>query len=139
MMKKLITLFAGISFVMSTSVFATVATQQEPVSKQQLQKAAQGCQKPLGFFPTPSKLICLLTAIGKTEKDIKPKAMAVIFSTCQGHLLQPQQAGTAPKKYATLAACLKDPAALESINKELAAQGFSPVTVVNPSVLSVQQ
>lgn len=146
-MKKLIILLTSLSILISSSVFAESSAnqttvqvqQQQPISKQQLQKAALGCQKPIGFFPTPSKLVCLLTAIGQSEKDIKPKAMAIIFSSCQGRLLQPQPAGSTAKKYPTLGACLQDPAAIEVINRELAAQGFNPISVVNPSVLSSKQ
>lgn len=122
--------------VTSTTAPTTTTTQQTTVvDPQRLQMAKVGCQKPIGFFPTPSKLMCLLVAMGKTEKDIKPKAMAVVFSGCQGRLTQPQPAGVTPKRYPTLGACLSDPMAVEAINKELAAQGFNPVTIVNPNVL----
>lgn len=139
-MKNLTMMFTALCLIVSSNIFAatttTITTQPKTVDQQTIQMAKKGCQKPLGFFPTPSKLTCLLTAIGKSEKDIKPKAMAIIFSACQGHLLQPQPNGTKPKKYATLAACLNDPIAIEAINKELGASGFSPIAVANPSVIS---
>jgi hypothetical protein len=102
------------------------------------QMARTGCQKSLGFFPTPSKIMCVLGAIGKSENQVKPKELAVVFTVCQGHVV-PQQVGanTGVKKYATMGACLSDPNAVATINKELTAQGFSTIKVVNPGVLSV--
>lgn len=126
------TIFAAATTSMQT------ANQQPVVSQQQIAAAKQGCQKKIGFFPTPAKLTCMLTAIGKTEQDIKPKAMAIIFSACQGRTMTPPAANTTVKKYPTLGACLSDPSAVETINKELLSQGFNPIVIANPAVLSAQ-
>ncbi|MBA2654087.1 MAG: hypothetical protein H0U71_03345 [Gammaproteobacteria bacterium] len=101
-----------------------------------LQMAKVGCQKPLGFFPTPSKIMCMLTALGISEQTTKPKAFALMFNVCQGRTLQPLPSNYVPKKYPTLNACLSDPSAIGLINKELQSQGFPAVKVVNPGVLS---
>jgi hypothetical protein len=131
-MKTLIFVIGLAISAVTSSVFSQ--TQPQP----QEQQAREGCSKPLGFFPTPSKLMCLLVAIGVSEKDIKPKALALIFNVCQGHSLQPQPAGVTLKSYSTLGACLNDPAAITLINKELTAQGFLKIKVVNPAILGVK-
>lgn len=131
-------LMASCSTIFAAATTSQPMNQQPVVSQQQIQAAKQGCQKKLGFFPTPAKLTCMLTAIGKTEQDIKPKAMAIIFSACQGRTMQPQAANATVKKYPTLGACLSDSAAVETINKELSTQGFNPVVIANPTVLSTQ-
>jgi hypothetical protein len=123
----------------TSSAYSQARPQLQEQQQQQLQTAQEGCQKPLGYFPTPSKLICLLSAIGVSEKDIKPKALALIFNTCRGHSLQPQPAGVTLKSYSTLGTCLSDPVAIASINKELTAQGFLKIKVMNPAVLGATQ
>lgn len=105
-------------------------------ANQILQLAQKGCQKPIGFFPTPAKLTCLMTALGITDKDAKPKALAMIFNVCHGRTLAAPPAGVTPKSYATLGDCLNDPAAIALINTELKAQGFPEIKVVNTSVLA---
>ncbi len=132
-MKKLYTFILPIFLTVTCSVFA-----QEQASQQQydLQLANKGCQKPLGFLPTPAKVMCLLTAFGKSEKEVKPKALAIVFTVCRGYTVQQLPAGTTAKKYANLGTCLKDPTAITLINNELKAKGFPPVKVINTGVLS---
>jgi hypothetical protein len=117
-------------------------TQQQPTQQQaspqqqrEIQMAQQGCQKPIGFFPTPSKIMCVLTALGKNQNEVKAKALAIVFTVCQGHVVQ-AQSNVKLKKYGTLGACLTDPAAVTQINSALTSHGFQEVKVVNPSVLT---
>lgn len=132
-MKKLSLVIAlGISMIISGAFAQTIQTEDQ----KRLEMAKEGCQKPIGFFPTPSKLMCALSALGISEKEAKPKALALVFGVCQGRVSQPV-AGVTPKAYPTLGACLKDPQAVTLINKELTAKGFPEVKVVNPSILNV--
>jgi hypothetical protein len=142
-MKKFSLIVLGLLF--STQLFAqaqTTQTQQTtqtkvtPQDQARLQAAKNGCQKPLGFFPTPSKILCVLTAAGLSEQSTKAKEIALIFTVCKGYSLQSASTEQKAVKYNTLGACLKDPSALQRLNKELTAQGFQPVTIVNPTVLS---
>lgn len=140
-MKKFpIILILGL-FTVSGGAFSEQVTKQPTQQATQqdlnrLQMAREGCQKPIGYFPTPSKLMCLLTALGVSEKEVKAKALALMFNVCHGRTLQPQPAGFIPKKYDNLGNCLKDPDAITLINKELTAQGFPSVKVTNPGVLT---
>lgn len=129
---RLVILFGLILTI--TSIFSQPQPQQlSPEQQHMLALAREGCQKPLGYFPTPSKLMCVLTAVGKSQKEVKAKSLAIIFSVCRG---QGFQTNVTYKKYDTLANCLKDPAAITLINKELTAEGFPAVKIVNPSILS---
>lgn len=127
-------LIIGLCFLVITGNQLALAQPSEEAKK--LQLAREGCQKPLGLFPSPSKLMCLLEAFGISEKEIKPKTLALVFTVCEGRTLQSQPAGTPPKKYNNLSACLSDPAAIALINKELISQGFPVVKIVNSAILS---
>jgi|LakMenEpi03Aug12_release.lakeMendotaPanAssembly.Ray.scaffolds.fasta_scaffold756167_1 hypothetical protein len=133
-MRKFNLLLVLSCLVVSSSIFS----QPVPPQKAQgnIELAREGCQKPLGFFPTPAKLQCMLTAFGLSQSDTKPKTMAIIFNVCEGRSLQPPSANNKMKKYPTLAACLQDPAGISNINKELASEGFPAVKIVHPEVLS---
>jgi hypothetical protein len=109
--------------------------QASPQQQREIQMAQQGCQKPIGFFPTPSKIMCVLSALGKNQNEVKAKALAIVFTVCQGHVVQ-TQSNVKLKKYGTLGACLTDPAAVTQINSALTSHGFPEVKVVNPSVLT---
>lgn len=137
-MKKL-SLIISLGFLtISTVSFAQTSTQSQTpsIEQQKLQMAKDGCGKPIGFLPTPSKLACMLVALGVSEQEVKPKALAIIFAVCHGQLLKAAAPGVTPKSYSTLGECLNDPAAITLINKELTAQGFSEIKIVNPSILT---
>lgn len=133
-MRKIIVLALMSIFIVPGSALSQNMTAQR--SNQQIQSAVHGCQKPIGFLPTPSKLMCMLTALGINDEEAKSKALAIIYSVCHGRTLQPLPAGTTAKAYSTLGACLSDPNAIAIINNELTAANFKPVKVVNPNVLN---
>lgn len=152
---KIINIFMCASLIASSSIFAQTGTTTQPqttqpqttqpqtvkpqtISKQNLLVAQKGCQKPIGFFPTPAKLMCLMGALGISQQDAKPKALALIFNVCHGRVSQAQPAGTQAKSYGTLGECLSDPAAITIINTELKSQGLPEVNVVNKDVLTTQ-
>lgn len=126
--------YAAILLISCTALGENTTTTQPQISKQNYQMAQKGCQKPIGYFPTPSKLMCLLTALGLSDKEAKPKALALIFNVCHGRVLQPPP-GLKPKAYQTLGACLSDPNEVILINSQLKAQGLPEIKVVNTDVL----
>lgn len=125
-------LFAATTPATTTTPPATTTPQ---IDAQTLSVAQSGCQKPIGYIPTPAKLICLLTALGVPQENAKAKQMAIIYGVCQGRTLSQQPAGTTLKSYPTLGACLGDPAAITIINSELKTNGYEQVKVVNTQVL----
>lgn len=131
-MKKIIIIAFSVLIAVTMSSFAI--EKQTQLYNQDV--ARKGCNKPLGFFPTPAKLTCMLSAIGKTEKEVQPRVLAIIFTTCHGETLQPLPAGVTAKKYPTLGACLKDPAAIAIINNELKAKNFPLLKIMNTDILS---
>ena len=76
----------------------------------------------------------MLSALGLTQQEIKPKALAIIFTICQGRHPVAQAAG-APKKFANLGSCLSDGNTVKLINDELQKQGFPQISVKHPEVL----
>lgn len=133
-----VSLFLGLGILAATlgiQAQTTIGTTSvQNVSQDDLMQAREGCQKSLGFFPTPAKLKCVLTALG-LPADTKPKALALIFNVCHGRILKADTSGIAVKSHPTLASCLSDPQTVDLLNKELQAHGFSPVKVSNPSIL----
>jgi hypothetical protein len=133
---KLLHIFIGLTaLTFASGIFAQTSATQE---QQKLKMAQEGCNKALGFFPTPSKLVCVLTAIGKNQHEIQPKAVAVIFSVCQGRVPSAEP-GVKSKVYKTLGECLSDDNAVKLINAELdkQPQKFPPIKIVHPQVLKV--
>lgn len=131
-MKKIIIILG--SLLITSTLFAQQQSYQQ--TDNNLQEAREGCQKPIGYFPTPAKLRCLLTAFGLPHDEAKPKALAMVFQVCHGRTLNPPPAGVTLKKYQNLASCLNDPTAIKTMNNELTTAGLSPVKVVNPAVLT---
>lgn len=134
-MKKLLGIICSSIITATCAISAQAQFQTSTPDQQRLQMAKEGCQKPIGFFPTPSKLMCILTATGTSEKEVKPKALALVFNVCQGHLTQ-TSAGVTPKAYSSLGACLSDPTAVALINKELTTHKFPEIKIVNSSVFT---
>lgn len=129
-MKIIASITIAMCLTASSSILAEQTSTQYPIHE-----ARAGCLKPIGYLPTPSKLMCMLTAFGKAQSDVKPKALAIVYSVCKGRPLQPQPANYTPKIHPTLGACLKDPSTVNLINKELTASGFREIHIVNSSVL----
>jgi hypothetical protein len=132
-MKKLNFILSLGLIAFSSAIFAE--TQASSQKDQLLQLSQKGCLKPIGFFPTPAKIMCIMNTFGISQKEFKSKALALVFNVCKGRVLVTPPAGITLKPYDTLGNCLSDPTAVMLINRELKAQGFPEVKVVNPDIL----
>lgn len=124
---KLSTAVIGLGGLFLASIGLAQHQQLSNTQNSQVQMAKEGCQKAIGWMPTPQKLRCILYATGLKQDEVKPKAVALIFSVCQGRVMKADTAGITPKKYGTLGECLSDPNAITLINKELQAHQFQPI------------